>query len=181
MSRIAPVDRNTANESLRKVFDGVERQLGILPNMVRTMAQSQPVLDGYLWLSAALKRGVLPGTLQEQIALVVAEANECDYCLSAHTALGPGAGLTDHELTASRFGLANDSKAGAALRFAQAVVQQRGSVSDQELADARQAGFSDTEIAEIIGNVALNVLTNYFNRAAETDIDFPRVTAGQLT
>jgi len=51
----------------------------------------------------------------------------------------------------------------------------------QELADVRQAGFSDTEIAEIIGNVALNVLTNYFNRAAETDIDFPRVTAGQLT
>jgi len=181
MSRIAPVDRNTANESLRKVFDSVERQLGILPNMVRTMAQSRSALDGYLWLSAALKRGVLPGTLQEQLALVVAEANECDYCLSAHTVLGRGAGLTDHELSASRYAFADDSKVAAALRFALAVVQQRGAVSNQDIADVREAGFSESEIAEIIGNVALNVFTNYFNRAAETDIDFPRVTAGQLT
>jgi len=181
MSRIAPVDLNTANESLRKVFEGVERQLGVLPNMVRTMAQSRSALDGYLWLSAALKRGVLPRTLQEQIALVVAEANECDYCLSAHTALGRADGLTDHQMTVSRYGFADDWKVAAALRFAQSVVRQRGAVSNQELAEVREAGFSESEIAEIIGNVALNVFTNYFNRAAETDIDFPRVTAGQLT
>jgi len=180
MRRSAPEDQNAANESLRKVFDGVERQLGIVPNMVRTMAPSRSALDGYLWLSAALKRGVLPGTLREQIALVVAEACECDYYLSARTALGRAVGLTDHQPTACRDAFADDSKVAAALCFARAVVQQRGAVSNQQLADVREAGFSESEIAEIIGNVALNVFANYFNRAAETDIDFPRVTAGQL-
>jgi alkylhydroperoxidase family enzyme len=59
-------------------------------------------------------------------------------------------------------------------------VERRGAVTDQELAQVRGAGFSDAEIVEIIAHVAINVLTNYFNRTAETDIDFPKVTAGQL-
>jgi xanthine/CO dehydrogenase XdhC/CoxF family maturation factor len=50
---------------------------------------------------------------------------------------------------------------------------------DEELARVRAVGFSDGEVAEIIAHVALNVLTNYFNRAADTEIDFPQVTARQ--
>jgi AhpD family alkylhydroperoxidase len=143
------------------------------------MAQSPRVLEGYLSLSGALSRGLLSPKLQEQIALAVAEANACNYCLSAHTALGRRAGLSDEQLSTSREGRAADAKANAALRFALAVLERRGGVTDQEFARARDAGFSDAEIAEIIAHVALNVLTNYFNRAAETEIDFPMVTAGQ--
>jgi len=32
---------------------------------------------------------------------------------------------------------------------------------------------SNGEINEIVGNVALNIFTNYFNHVAETEIDFP--------
>lgn len=180
MSRITPVERNTTNEGVRNVFNAVEKQLGLVPNMVRTMARSPRVLDGYLGLSGALRHGVLPVPLQEQIALVVAELNACDYCLSAHSVLGRGAGLSDDVIEASRLGQASDEKAGAALHFARAVVESRGGVSDGELARARAAGLSDAEIVEVVAHVALNVLTNYLNRTAETDIDFPRVTAGQL-
>jgi AhpD family alkylhydroperoxidase len=126
-----------------------------------------------------LRRGRLPVGLQEQIALAVAETNSCDYCLSAHTALGRGAGLSNDELAASREARATDRKAAAALQFARVVVDRRGDVRDLDLAAVRAAGYSDGEIAEIIAHVALNVFTNYFNRAAQTDIDFPLVTAGQ--
>lgn len=180
MSRIPPVDRNTTTDSVRKNFDAVQKQLGVVPNMMRTMAQSPSVLEGYLGFGAALRRGLLSVGLQEQIALAVAETNSCDYCLSAHTALGRGAGLSNDELAASREARATDPKAAAALQFAQAVVERRGDVRDQDLALVRAAGYSDGEIAEIIAHVALNVFTNYFNRAAQTDIDFPLVTAGQL-
>jgi uncharacterized peroxidase-related enzyme len=180
MSRIAAVDRTAANENVRRNFDAVQKSLGMVPNMMRTMAQSPRVLEGYLGLSGALGRGLLPAALQEQIALAVAEANACDYCLSAHSALGRGAGLSDAQVDASREGRAVDLKASAALRFALAVLRRRGGISDAELADVRAAAFTDGEIAEIIAHVALNVFTNYFNRACETEIDFPRVTAGQL-
>jgi uncharacterized peroxidase-related enzyme len=180
MSRIPPVDRNTTNDSVRKNFDAIQKQLGTVPNMMRTMAQSSSVLDAYLGFGAALRSGRLPVSLHEQIALAVAEINSCDYCLSAHTALGRGAGLSNDELTASREARAVDPKAAAALKFARAVVERRGDVRDQDLAVVRTAGYTDGDIAEIIAHVALNVFTNYFNRAAHTEIDFPLVTAGQL-
>jgi uncharacterized peroxidase-related enzyme len=180
MSRIPPVDRNTTNDSVRKNFDAVQRQLGTVPNMMRTMAQSPAVLEGYLGFGAALRRGRLPAALQEQIALAVAESNSCDYCLSAHTALGRGAGLSDDQLIASREARASDPNAAAALQFARAVVERRGGVRDQDLTSVRTAGYDDGDIAEIIAHVALNVFTNYFNRAAHTEIDFPLVTAGQF-
>jgi uncharacterized peroxidase-related enzyme len=180
MSRIRPVDRNTTDESVRTTFDAIHKQLGVVPNMMRTMAQSPSLLDGYLGLSGALRRGRLPAALQEQIALAVAEVNECDYCLSAHTALGRKAGLSDGQLAASREARDADAKVAAALQFARRVIERRGGVSDQELGQIRAAGFTEGEITEIIGHVALNVFTNYFNRAALTDIDFPKVTAGQL-
>ena len=180
MSRIPPVDRNSTNDSVRRNFDAIQKQLGVVPNMMRTMAQSPSVLEGYLGFGAALRRGRLPGALHEQIALAVAETNSCDYCLSAHTALGHGVGLSNDDLAASREARAADPKAAVALQFARAVLDRRGDVRDQKLATVRAAGYTDGEIGEIIAHVALNVFTNYFNRAAQTDIDFPLVTAGHL-
>ena len=180
MSRINPIDRETTVDRLRKTFDAIQKQLGVVPNMMRTMAQSPAALDAYLAFGAALRKGLLPAGLQEQIALTVAEANACDYCLSAHSALGRGAGLSSDDIDASREGRATDPKAAAALQFAGAIVARRGAVTEQDLARVRAAGLSDGEIVEIIAHVALNVFTNYFNRAVHTEIDFPVVTAGQL-
>jgi len=180
MSRIPPVDRNTTNGSVRTNFDAIQQRLGVVPNSMRTMAQSPSVLEAYLGFSGALRRGRLPVALHEQIALAVAETNSCDYCLSAHTALGRGAGLSNDDLAASREARAADPKATAALQFARAVVDRRGDIHDQDLARVRAAGYLDGEIAEIIAHVALNVFTNYFNRATQPDIDFPLVTAGQV-
>jgi uncharacterized peroxidase-related enzyme len=177
MSRIQPVDPKAIGNAVRKNLDAVEKQLGMVPNMIRTMAISSVVLEGYLNLSGALRRGMVPAALQEQIAVTVAEANECDYCLSAHTALGRRAGVTDAELEANRDATSADPRAAAALRFAAAIVEERGAVSDQALTEIRSAGFSDAEIAELVAHVALNVFTNYFNRLAGTEIDFPRVVA----
>ena len=180
MSRIPPVDRNTTDDGMRRNFDAIQKQLGVVPNMMRTMAQSPSVLEAYVALATALRHGLLSARLQQHLALVIAEANECDYSLSAHTVLGLGVDLSSDEVVASREGRASDRRAEAALQFARAIVERRGDVSDQELARIREAGFSYETIVEIIAHVALNVFANYFNRAAQTDIDFPRVTADQL-
>ena len=180
MSRINPIERTTTNDAVRRNFDAVEKQLGVVPNMMRTMAQSPAVLDAYLGFGAALRRGRLSPALQEQIALAVAEFNACDYCLSAHSALGAGAGLSSEQIAASREARDADPRLASALVFGRAILERRGEVTDQQLARVRAAGFSDAEVVEIIAHVAINVFTNYFNRAADTDIDFPKVTAGQL-
>jgi uncharacterized peroxidase-related enzyme len=139
------------------------------------MAQAPAVLDGYLAFSGAVGKGKLSPQLREQIALVAAGANACDYCASAHAALGKMAGLGDDEIKRSLRGDASEPKARAAVTFAKKLIIYRGAVDDADVAAVKAAGFSDEEVIEIVGNVALNLFTNYFNHVAATDIDFPRV------
>lgn len=175
MERIKAIATQDATGKVRELLEGVQKKLGMTPNMMRTMAHSPAVLNAYLNFSGALAGGSLPARLREQIALVVGEANGCQYCLSAHSALGQMAGLSQEEILDSRRGESSESRSRAALRFASKLVSERGRVDDRELAQVRKAGFGDGEIAEIVANVALNLFTNYFNHVADPQVDFPAV------
>jgi uncharacterized peroxidase-related enzyme len=176
VSRLPLVDPATATAPLGDLFTEVQRRVGATINMTRAMANSPALLKGYLDLSAALNRGVLDAATRERIALTVAQANTCAYCLSAHSYLAEHvARLDQDEITAARKATASDPKTAAILAFAAAVNDGRGSITDDDLAAARAAGLSDEELAETIGQVALNVLTNYLNKAAVVEIDFPTV------
>jgi uncharacterized peroxidase-related enzyme len=177
MARLAAVNPEIAGGKTRELLDGVHRALGVTPNMMRVMAQSPAVLEGYLRFAESLGRGSLGPKLGEQIALAVAEANRCVYCLSAHTAIGQKVGLRSEEINAARLAASSDVKAEAALRFARAVVNGRGDVNDSDVAELKAAGYTDGAIAEIVAHVALNVLTNYFNKVADVEVDFPRIEA----
>lgn len=178
MARLNPIDPKSATGKSAELFAKVKSGLGLVPNMTRVMANSPAALEAYLAFSGALAGGRLAPRIREQLALVVAEANECGYCLSAHSAIGKKVGLSAEQIAASRQGEASDPKAAGALRFAKAIVDGRGEVTDGDFAAAREAGLDDAEIAEVITHVALNVLTNYFNKAAETEVDFPQVRPG---
>lgn len=176
MRRLDPVDPETADEDTRRLMQTVADQFGTIPNMVRTMGNSRAVLTAYLNFGAALVGGSLPPRLLEQIALTVAEANQCAYCLAVHAAFGKAAGLSDEAIRDSRRGRSPDSKEEAALQFARALVTERGRSRDRDLARLRTVGYHEGEIAEIIAAVALNVFANYFNIAAGTEVDFPPVS-----
>lgn len=174
MQRINSINIDEATGKTREMLDAVQRSLGVTPNLMKTMARSPAVLEGYLGLNTAIGRS-LTAKLREEIALLTAETNGCSYCASAHTALGKLAGLTDEQTTLARQANSGDARSDAALKFAQIVLQKRGKVSDDDLEKIRAAGFDDANITEIVAHVALNVFTNYFNEVAKTEIDFPVV------
>ena len=175
MPRITPVDPETATGRTKQLLNTVQAQLGATPNLMRTLAASPSALDGFLKLAGALAGGRLDRRFQEQIALAVAETNSCEYCLAAHSTLGALAGLSAAEIADARAARSFDSRRDAGLKFVRAVVVQRGQITDAALADARAAGLVDAEIVEMIANIALNVLTNYINHVAATEVDFPAV------
>ena len=179
MSRIpTPSTIDAAPAASRSLLEAVKKQLGIVPNIFRMVANSPAALEGYVGLLGALGKGALPAATHERIALAVAELNGCDYCLSAHTYLGKNvAKLDDAEMTANRSGASNDVKADAAVRFASKVLRQRGHVSDEDVHAVKSAGYTDAQIVEIVQHVALNTWTNYVNSVARTEIDFPVVAA----
>jgi uncharacterized peroxidase-related enzyme len=180
MNPFTPVDPVHAEGKAKALLEAVKRKLGIVPNMTRHMARAPAVLDAWLAFAGALAGGSLAPGLREQIALVTAEENGCEYCLSAHAAIGKGAGLTATDIAAARGADATDPRARSALRFARALVLHRGHVADTDVAALRAAGFTDGEINEVIANVALNVFTNYFNNVTHPVVDFPRVAPREI-
>jgi uncharacterized peroxidase-related enzyme len=177
MSTLAtPAPAETTPEA-QVVLAAVRSSLGLVPNLFRVAANSPAALNALVGLSGALAKGRLRAKVRESIALEVAQQNGCDYCLSAHTALGKGAGLGDADIAAARIGTATDPHANAILALAGEIVRNRGAVGSEAIAEARAAGLTDAEIVEIVANVALNVFTNYLNVLAGTEIDFPIVRA----
>lgn len=172
MPRIEPVQVSQVTGKARQQLEGIQRNLGMVPNLFKTLAHSPAALSGYVGMSGALSQA-LNAKLREQVALAVAGANACDYCASAHAALGAGAGLEEGEIQANLTGSSSDDRTRAALAFVLAVLETRGRVSDATLTGIREAGFIDAEIIELVALAALNIFTNYFNHVAETDVDFP--------
>jgi uncharacterized peroxidase-related enzyme len=177
MSRLVIPARDDVPKASKPILDTVQKQLGVVPNMFRLIAQSPAALQGFSSNNASLAK-TLDVKTRERIALAVAQANACDYCLSAHAYLGLNlAKISPEEIALNRAGGSGDAKANAAVRFATKIVRKRGHVSDADVGAVRDAGFSDGEIVEIIAVVAENIFTNLLNIVAETDIDFPVVRA----
>lgn len=173
MGRIQPVPVEKAPRQTKEIYDGIQKKLGKVPNIFLNMGNSPATLKGYLSLSDAASQTSLSPKLREQIALIVSQTNNCNYCLSAHTAIAQGAGVSEQEIIQARKGQAQDSKTQAILAFAKSVVEKRGSVTEQDIASLKSAGVTDAEIVEITLNIILTIFTNYFNHIADTKIDFP--------
>lgn len=179
MSRIpTPADINAAPEASRPLLEAVKKQLGSVPNLFRITAHSPKTLEGYLGLNGAIGGGTLSAGTRERIALAVAEENGCNYCLAAHTYLATNlVKLSADEISAARHGKSEIAKEDAAVAFALKITRNRGKVSEADLNAVRAAGFNDGQIVEIVGNVALNTLTNYLNEVLDTEVDFPAAPA----
>lgn len=175
MPRIKTIDVAHSDADVQATLSAVKTKIGMVPNLFATFAQSPAVLNGYLAFSDALGKGVLTARQREIVALAVAQANDCQYCLSAHTLMGKGAGLTPEGIQAARQGKAKDAVDNAVAVLAKRVVEARGKIADSDLAAARSAGLDDARIIEVIANVGINVFTNLTNNVAETDVDFPKV------
>lgn len=173
MSRIAAIDPETATGITKDLLDATQAQLGRLPNLYRTLAQSPAALAGYLGFRGALINGVLDVQMRERIALLTAAINDCGYCVSAHTLRGAKAGLNTDQLCDTQRSRDANPRIEAALQFVDCVIQNRGIIADNDFLRVKQAGWSDQEIGEMIAHVALNVFSNYFNQIAQPDLDFP--------
>jgi uncharacterized peroxidase-related enzyme len=175
MSRIELHTATSAPAASQPILAQVQAAFGGAPNMFRAVSNSPAALASMWGSFGALGGGVLPAKLGEQIAVAVADRNQCHYCLAAHTALGRKAGASAEEMSEAQAGRSSDSQTATVLAFAVKLVEERGNVGAADIASLRNAGLSDEAIVEIVAHVALNLFTNYINIAFDTPVDFPSV------
>jgi uncharacterized peroxidase-related enzyme len=179
MSRITIQEYDDVPEASQTILDGILKQVGFIPNLFRLMAASPAVLNGQQSLQGALAKALDLKT-RVKIALAVSQVNDCRYCLAAHSYHAFNqVKIPADEIALNRTGRSSDPKTDAALRFARKVTQDRGHVSDADLAEVRAAGYSDAQVLEIIAVGAAYLLTNFLNNVADTDVDFPDIDGGR--
>lgn len=175
MARINIVTPESTNPEQKALYEAIQAQLGMVPNFLKVFANSPAALKAFLGLHSIAGEGSLDPQTRERIALALAQQNSCEYCLSAHTAIGRKAGLSGAEIEANRSGTSQDAKAAVSVKFARSLVANMGEITAGELLEMRAAGYSESDIVEVITHVGMNILTNLLGKAARVDIDFPKV------
>lgn len=173
MPRLNTIVPAQATEPLKSIYDDLTAQMGKVVNIFQGMGNSPAALKAYLAMSAALAEGELSPVHREIIYLAVSEQNGCHYCVSAHSMIAKGTGLSPDEIHAARIFESTDPKHQALLTFVRRVIATRGFVTDEELQAVKTAGFSDGQIAEAVGYIGLATFSNLFNHVHGTPLDFP--------
>ncbi|UBU16412.1 carboxymuconolactone decarboxylase family protein [Nonomuraea gerenzanensis] len=163
MRRFAPLEPATAPGRSKELLQDILDRRGSVGEMAATMAHSPALLEGYLNLSRAMKRVKLPRALSEKVSLAVQEWIGCGTCIQAHIEAGRAAGLSEADIALARQGTAADAREAALIAVAVRVLAEPSSLTDADVAELRARGWSDRIIAEIVGVVALNLLTGAFN------------------
>ena len=166
MTRLTPVQPEQAKDSVKETLDELAAHRGALGPMVLSMANSSALLRGYADLNRAMKRSHLDRKVTERISLAVQEWLGCAYCIDAHSDAARGLGLTDTDIELARQGTATDPKVAAIVGFAQQVAAAPAEIRDEDVETLRRFGYRDEQIADVVGLVALNVLTGSFNLVA---------------
>ncbi|APD06130.1 hypothetical protein UJ101_00591 [Flavobacteriaceae bacterium UJ101] len=174
--RIDPLTISTSEGKAKELLENAKKNVGKELNVFGVLAHSPELLEAYFTLGQIAGKGNFSAKYREQLAIAIAQENQCEYCLSAHTTIGKGAGLSEEEMTLNRKGDSLDSKTAAGLKFAQEVVKTKGLPSKEEIEKFKSAGYTNGDVMETILVVVINTLTNYANHIAKTEVDFPKVS-----
>jgi uncharacterized peroxidase-related enzyme len=177
MSRLSVPNLESDAGPSGQIYAQIKKAIGNVPNTFAAIAAHGPAaLKSILAADAVLASGTLTKPDQEVIKLVISGAAGCDYCVAAHNYLAILAGVRPDALRQIRAGqLSGDTRRDALVGFVRKLAQSSGTVSDEDFAAIKAAGYSDAQLVEISLAFATTVFTNVFNRINDTEIDFPAV------
>lgn len=162
-----------ASEDVRPLFEAVKKQLGMLPNLYAIIGTSARTLKAYLGFQEALTQGAFSKKEIQAIFLAVSQANDCLYCLSAHTTLAKMNGFSEEDIFSLRLASITDKRLGAITKLARSIVMRRGYPEPAFVQGFFDAGFDRPALIELIALIADKTFANYVNNVVDTPIDFP--------
>jgi uncharacterized peroxidase-related enzyme len=163
---------DSAPEASREALEGLERNIGFIPNLAATIAGSPTALQGFVAMQSSLRRSDLAPAEREIVGLTVSRENESSYSMAAHSAFAERAGLAPDAIAALRGGeRLSDPRHEALHAFTGELLRSRGHVSAEALEEFLAAGYSPENALEVITQVAYTTLANIVANVAATPVD----------
>jgi AhpD family alkylhydroperoxidase len=166
MTTLPSLTPDTASGAAQHMLAELVERHGEVGPMVRTMANSAAVLGGYLQLSRSMKRAKLDRRISERISIAVQVRQGCEVCLQVHISAARSLCVDEDEISLARRATSADPRIATMLAFGVQVYADPSAITTGQVNALREHGFGDREIADVVGVVALNVLTGAFNLVA---------------
>ena len=175
MTLVKVPNRSEVDSKSQAIFDQLKGKLGMVPNLYATIGYSSNALENFLTFSGKVGQGSFTNKEKEAINLAVSQVNECEYCLSAHTAISKMNGLTEEDTLSLRAGHHNDQRLGTLASLAQNIAINRGKPTEEALQAFYDQGFNHGDLVELISVVAAITFTNFIHGATNVPVDFPAI------
>lgn len=157
----------------RPMLEGLKKAFGFVPNLYAVFAESPAALQGALAIGEAFSKSTLSPAEQQLVALAVSEANDCRFCVAAHSTIAKHMAKTDPVLVAATRERAPlpDAKLDALVSFTRKIVEQRGFVAPADLAAFLNAGYSKAQVIEVLLGVGMKTFNNYVDHLAHVPLN----------
>jgi uncharacterized peroxidase-related enzyme len=173
MTRITVHTPETAPAGSRPLLAGIQKTFGFVPNLYAAIAESPAALQGALAIGEAFLKSSLTPAEQQLVAIAVSEANDCQFCVAAHSTIAKHMAKADPAAVAAtrdRDPLA-DAKLDALVNFTRKLVEQRGWVAEAGLAAFLGAGYTKAQVIEVMLGVGMKTFNNYVDHLANVPLN----------
>ena len=151
-----------------------ELQIGKIPNILKTTSIDPPIAK-WFWEGVKiilLRESSIPRTLKESIAVVVSNANSCNYCTQAHSMLLQLMGFDEEKINDLKNNFDNFSeKEKAVLDYALKINNSANETTSNDHKILHELGYDDKQIVEITSVVAAFNWANIIADALGTEME----------
>ncbi len=167
--------RDEVSAEAQGIFDNLQKQVGMVPNLYATIGYSGNALGSYLAFQGAQAKGAFNAKEREAVFLAVSQVNGCAYCLAAHTALGKMNGFNEEETIELRQGRSTNDRLNVIVALAKNIAENKGRASENLVEDFFAFGFDNAALIDLIALVADKTFANYVHNLTQITVDFPEV------
>ncbi len=162
----------TAPEGSKPILAAVQKKFGFVPNLFRVMAEAPAAGEAYMAVMDIFESSSLSDAEKQTVLLSVSFANECDYCMAAHSMVAGMKNVPADIIEALRSGTTlPDPKLDALAVLTRSIVETRGWPTEAAKEAFFAAGYGTREYLEVIVGVTVKTLSNYVNHTADTPLD----------
>lgn len=161
-----------STDKAESILKEVKNKFGFVPNVLKEMSASPGVLNLYLKGNEFLEESELTEQEKQLVILAVSRYNECEYCQAAHTFIALKSGVDKDDIDGIKQELEPKTpRAKALVLAARLLLNKKGWLTQDNLAELEKRGVNKTQVYEIIGIIGLKTISNYINHVAGTEID----------
>ena len=165
---------DTAPDNSKPLLQGMQTNLGLIPNLAAAMAESPELLKGFLAVREIYQGGSFTPSEIEVLSLTAAFENNCAWCMSFHTAMARKQGVPEESVDALREGRSPvEPRLGALSDYAREMVRRRGEVGGTVLERFYGAGYTRAQALEVVLGMSFSLMANYAGNIIEPPLDEP--------